>query len=902
MMSVPVQVRRQEASQDADALFVPGDDAQAVLQLLVHLGLEPSPRLYRVAQGVLVKLDVPLRGAVPGALRLRALGPNLFLPADARVLPALLQDEAANLGAGVLLPGAPLRSFDPGAPLALSSLLGFGPVRRPVFEALPQPAPRASAIGELILDLPANDAEEMLKQAGQGIGQDQPTEAEAGRSLKGKAEFAAGKALANLGSAMGLDGLKKLGGKLIGKGLNDSPRQLENLLGRQEAALRDLLRKFQEGKLEDALSRALPISDDAGRGSTGAASASLPFHDTRYSLGNLLSGAMGAAANWFTEPDIYAALIAEYRKAAAQAGRDGDHRRAAFIHGKLLNDWRGAANVLQQAGLHHDAAVLYLQKLNDRPAAARAFEAAGEVDEAVRLYRGLGRHIEAGDLLRRASDEAAAVQEFHAAARNLSERGDFKAAGELMLSRASDPRAAIPYLQQGFAQRGHGQVAACGIHLLVIHADLEDPQGVHQTLQRGEQYFAAPGQDADAANFFSMVATLASRPSLARHGPELNDRARRGVAHKLRQRVHRGDGNAAELAQRCAAWTRATISDAGFAVQAEILRRQRQPGVRSTDAVVSTVRLCQGPVGPAAWAPACSTLFVTTVDGGLRGFSPEQGSFDLETRQGVPMALAVAEDGQSLAIVTQDATGDGRSLSSYAKGAKGNWRLCRRLPFGEQAGWLAMAAAPGGPLLAAPLADGYRIVGADSLAPRMEPGPPPPAITLQRPFLLRLQAKDRAPGWLLLAFSQRAAWTRWVEDNPAQWQSAPLHWQPALELAGSVSVLRAGADAAEVAGINEFGSLYWSRLDMSTVQPRVESRVVAAQGDFLCCCMAGPGRIAAVGRAHVAWFVKQGENFVRKAAIKISAQQAVSCHFADGSRELLVLMADGTIHLLSAPS
>lgn len=901
MITAALQLRRQASCEDADALYVPGDEARAVLDILAFLGLEPTPRLFGVAGGFLIRLDAPLRGPVPGALRLRAIGPNLLVPADAQLVPNLLEDEAESLGAGLLLPGVPVVAMDSGTPVALSSLIDFGAVRRPVFDSLPQPDPRPPEIREMILDVADNDAEEMLKQAGQGIAEDQPAGAQGGNSLKGRAEVAAGKALANLGKAVGLDGLKKLGGKLIGKGLTESPRQLEGLLGRQEAALRELLRKFREGKIEDALSRALPISDGGSRGATGAAGADLPFHDTRYSLGNLMSGAMGAAANWFTEPDIYAALIAEYRKAADAASRDGDHRRAAFIHGKLLNDWRGAANVLQQAGLHHDAAVLYLQKLNDKPAAARAFEAAGEIDEAVRLYRGLGRHLEAGDLLRHAGDEPAALGEFHKAAQDLCQRGDFKGAGELILDRANDPGAAIPYLQQGFSQRGHGQVAACGIHLLVIHADLQDARGVTAVLEQGERFFAAPGQDADAARFFNMVGTLAARPALASHAPELRDRALRGVALKLRQRVHRGDGNAAELLQRCDAWTRATTSDAAFAVQAEVQRRWKQAGPRGPETVISTVRLCQGPVGPVAWAPACSTLFVTTVDGGVRGFSPESGGFDVDTRQGVALSLATSEDGQALAIVTQDATGPGRSLSSYARGPRGNWRLCRRLAFGEQSGWLAMAAAPGGALLAAPLADGYRMVGADSLAPRMEPGPPPPAITLDRPFLMRLQPRDRAPGWLLLAFAQRAAWARWVEENPAQWQSAPLHWQPALELAGGISVQRSGADTAEVAGINEFGSLYWSRLDMSTAQPRVESRVVAAQGDFLCCCLAGPGRIAAVGRAHVAWFVKQGENFVQKAAIKLSAQQAVSCHFADGTRELIVLLADGMLQLVPAP-
>ncbi len=82
-----------------------------------------------------------------------------------------------------------------------------------------------------------------------------------------------------------------------------------------------------------------------------------------------------------------------------------------------------AAQALQRGGLHHDAAILYLKKVNDRAAAAQAFEAAGQVDRAIEIYRQLGSHEAAGDLLRRIGDEDGAVAEYRRAASMPRRRG-----------------------------------------------------------------------------------------------------------------------------------------------------------------------------------------------------------------------------------------------------------------------------------------------------------------------------------------------------------------------------------------------------------------------------------------------------------------------------------------------
>src|SRR5262249_14472718 len=141
--------------------------------------------------------------------------------------------------------------------------------------------------------------------------------------------------------------------RLIGKAVAAVPFLSERVLEQQDAALRALLRKFQAGKVEEALRRALPLTSFAERGSTVATDARLQVNNLFYSLGRLL-GSNGPTAMWRGGAQARALLEAEYRKAAVQAVARGDHRRAAYIYAKLLGDFRAAANVLKQGGLFHD--------------------------------------------------------------------------------------------------------------------------------------------------------------------------------------------------------------------------------------------------------------------------------------------------------------------------------------------------------------------------------------------------------------------------------------------------------------------------------------------------------------------------------------------------------------------
>jgi tetratricopeptide (TPR) repeat protein len=872
------------------AWFLPGHDTAALLDGLARCGLEPLPRVYRTAEGFLVRPDVASRWDFPGGMRLGEVAQGIFAPLDAELTPALLPDEAAGITGGggiVCLPGVFL-AVDLSRPLKLTELLIAEDVRRSDWTPLPQPEARAETITQFILDRPEDDAENILDQGAQGIGEQEPgpEDAGTGQSILGRAEFAAGKALAGLGRMFGSKGMQEAGGGLMGKGIEKDPKRLEGLVGKQEAALRDLLRRFREGKIDDALRRAMPLSGEKGRGAQASMSANLPFQNILYSLGNLLGGRAGAASVWYTEADVYTALVSEYRKAAEQSRKDGDIRRAAFIYGKLLGDYRTAANLLQQGGLHHDAAVLYLKKLNDPLSAARAYEAAGEVDEAVGLYRRIGQHVPAGDLLRKAGDEAGAVSEYESAARLLADRREYKQAGELMMAK-TDPAHALPYFTRGWMTRPDPNAVPCAVHLAVVHADEADAESLLALTREADRFFSPPGHEAQASQYYNMLATLATREALAAHGAELHDRALMGLAHKLRQRP---EGKHMPFDSK--AWANTLVSDAQYAVRTELARRPKQQGPRET-AVVSSVRIAEGHVACACQA-ATGELFVGFKDGRVFVFSPTQGTTPVRDA-GTPLyAIACDPKGEQVAAM-HEAPDEWRDFSSYQRHrgrfqrGRGNlllWHDNRLLCGGTAQGRAQFV-----------LCDASRGVvmlrQGEGFEPYVDyPLPADPvagALTGNGLFLV----SDRNAYWLGNVNAMRTV---------TEWQDAATHWRPAGLVAGTELAIRSDISGQiEIAGRNEHGSLYWSGLKAGTFGLRCESRIVAARGDYLCAALIGPGQVAGVTATHVNWFRKEGEGFALKSITQVGAADAVACFHNADTGELLILSRDGRVSMVAVP-
>lgn len=880
-MRVAVTLARDTAA-ECTGWYVPGD-ASAVLHALACLALEPAPRVHAVRGGWVLLPDVPQDLRAPGALRLRLLAAGLYAPIDATLEPGLLDDEARGFR-GLMLPDACL---DLSSPVPLSRLLAQPQLRERQWQPLPGPEPRATEIRELILDRPEDNPEDVLKQGNEDIAEQEPAPDDAGaaQSAKGKAEFTAGRAIAGLGRALGWKGLENAGGKLIGKGLNDAPRITQGLLGKQEAALRDLLRRFREGRTEEALRRAMPLSGEPARGSRAAGNANLPFNNLVYSLGNVLGAAGGAAASWFTEPDVYAALVSEYRKAAQAARAEGDFRRAALIHGKLLGDWRSAAALLTQGGLHHDAAVLYLQKLDDKAAAARSYELAGEIDQAVKLYRGLGRHVDAGDLLRRHGEEEAALDEYRSAARDMSERGRYHAAGELLMGKGLPAVEALAHFERGWQSRPGADAVPCAVHIAVISADRGDAGALEALTDEADRFFAPAGRESDAANYYNMLAGLARREALAARAQRLRDRALNGLAHKLRQR--RGKDHLFESS----AWSNALISDAQYALRS--MPRETFSGPR-TGGVVSTLTIAPGEVTAACMAAGTGELMVGYRDGRVLSFSALRGVQPVREEGAAIAGLGCDSAARQIYVLQQDDAG--RILSVFGRAADGRpARGSGNLLLPAYAALLG-AGVVHRELCCALVADGVLSVleGEQLLPLREHPGDESAPLYHTAVFLSK---PDGRTDTLLLAYRTVHLWS----ENGAM-REEPLHWEPEGLIAGATcSVLRTAARAVEITGRTHHGSLYHSTVEIAPGEARAESLLVNARGDFLCATLTGQGQVAAVTPRDVAWFRRQGDKFQLRAVTNGNFQNAVACYHQPESGELVVLTQDGRAHLIPLP-
>ncbi|MCA8910864.1 MAG: hypothetical protein KDB82_04115 [Planctomycetes bacterium] len=898
-MQVALQVRRRfdRSLLECAGYLVPGHDPAVLLDGLAELGLEPLPRVYRLACGFLVRLDAPQLKPFKGGVRLGEIAEGVFAPGDAELTPTLLPDEVRGLtgGKGVVCLPEGFFAFDPSRPLPVGDLLATGTVRRRNWQSLPQPAERAGCINEFILDLPQDDAEEMLNQGGEGIGEEEPgpDETGAGKSMLGKLEFAAGKALGKFGRALGSKGMQQAGGNLVSKGINNDPAKLQGLLGKQEAALRDLLRRFREGKIDEALRRALPVGGSPSRGAAPAANANLPFHNLMYSLGNVLNRGSGGTAMWFTEPDVYTALVREYRKAAEAAKRDGDFRRAAFIYGKLLGDYRTAANLLQQGGLHRDAALLYMQKLNDPTAAARAYEAGGDIDDAVRLYRKIGQHVPAGDLLRKAGDDEGALIEYRTAGRLLANRGEFKQAGELMMAKANDADEALVFFHEGWRARPHPSAVPCAVHMAVIHADREQPEKLDALTDEADRFFAPPGNEARAAQYYNMLATLARRESLGEHRADLRDRALTGMANKLRQNPK------SQLPFDGKAWSNAFVSDVRFAQRTELKRQPARPA--ADNELVSSVQIAQGNVVAVSYAWRAGTLFVAFDSGAIHTFSPTSGTAEVRGGGDRTSGIAVDPAGTLLAVMERGSESfeDSFELSCFVRRQNGGYYVGRGSEIMRGEYELLGVGDVGGNNIVA-ISDNSRGVIVLRQGEGFDPYVEYPAPST--PWAGRLVRTDKTG--LLLLGDRTAHWLGAINQlqTVTRWQDAATHWRTQGMISGAEAAIFEGPPGnLEIAGRNEQGSLYWSGLKAGTFGLRCESRIVAARGDYLCAAITRPGHIAGVTHEGVNWFRKEGEGFVLQARTKLNAPDAVACFVAQDSGELLVLGATGRVQLLSIP-
>ncbi len=916
-MNLPLRLRRASTAHAAIAAYLPGRDASAALDLCARSGFDVEGRLFDVSGGLLVVLDAPTRAPIPGAIRLRALAENLYLPADAELTPALLDDESSGLARDrglVFLPDGRALAFDPGAPLAPARLLSSSPLPARDWQPLPRRTPLAARIEEIILDRPEDTPESIFENSGDGapIGDEPPSPEDVGptSTLLGKASLGVGKGFSWLGKALHSNKLAAMGANFIERAGRLTPKLTEELLGRQSAALRNLLKEFREGNVERALRRALPLGEPGDmRGATPFAGDQLPERAFSYGLDDLLSGPQrgGGTHVWVGTGDVMAELTREYRKAAEEALRRGDYRRAAAIHGKLLRDYRAAAQALIRGGLHHDAAVLLLNKLDDRRGAAREFEAAGDLDRAVQLYRQVNDHESAADLLQRIGEDELALTEYTVAANNLCiNTTGYLAAGRLLLDKAHRPDLALERFQAGWALRPGPNVATCAIEAVKIHADGGDVPAIAAILDQAEGHFASAESSAVAGIFYNGIATIADRPSVASARDTLRDRALMALAAQMRRHALPGQsatGMAAALLSLPGTWPSPLVSDGAYALIAA--SRASSADRSETGRPGRRIRIGSGIVSAATAAPHSGTVFVGCAKGEVHAFQPDRSEvMDVSTYHLPVASLATDDDGEYLVVLRAHETGRG-VVSSYARQPDGSFRLLHGKSValvGEA--WLTSICLGMDDSFIEPIVglwDGecLSLLMASTLNTWRSidtSGTPNHFRTA-----LLLEAHDEGePGILAnIGFDWGLHDAKGVYSH-----DIGLRWKPALPAQSPLRTIpiecrtRPGG-LRVLAGLGESGSVHWALLDNMNV---VGLYAAPDSEGTLAVAIVDDAHVAGVTRSGIVWYRAQGGKLVRRRVTDHKIPLAVAAFACLKTGELIVVRKDGVVECISIPS
>jgi tetratricopeptide (TPR) repeat protein len=908
-MKVPFRLRRLDSPHPAQALLLLSEDPAELLALLSRWRVQPC--IHRVADGFLLRFSQPLEGPCAGVIRLRMPYEQVYVPVDAELVPGLLDDEARGLVREqglVFLPNGRVLGFQREQPVRLSELIDIGERRRGEWRPLPTAPRLAERIYSITLQRPAEDPDDLLAAGGDDIGVDAPRPRRTGPvgHTVGQAMMGAGQTLFKLGNLLGLKGLAKAGAQWMEKAASWAPRLSESVLGKQEAALRDLLRRFREGKLEDALRHALPIGAEGGRGGFASSGSWLPTHRWRYSLASLLGGNPGRVALWFGGQNVQVELAREYRKAAEEAAHNGDFRRAALIYAKLLADYRAAAQVLLRGGLYHDAAVIFLKKLNDRLAAAQAFESGGEFDSALELYRQLRDYLRTGDLLRKLGDEQAAVAEFRQAAEQYAAHKDYVGAADVMLERAHLPESALEYLATGWRRRPEGSALACALRLAKLHAERGEPQHLLALTAETRAFFDPPGRDIEAEQFYTALARLADHRELAALKDELRDQALVGLAGKLRQRVPT-ESKPANLVStflgRSGLWPAALVHDAQFAVAAALHQQMRTPVASSA----SLIRMGTGKVTAVAHAPRTGMVFVGFLSGDVAAFRPERSDvIRIKSGDGVAVsALSASANGEALLVLQ---TGKRSHLSSYSMALDESYVLnLATIDAGQTNYWLPPVTLGGERCCyVAGTDDHFEVrtlhdVRGEPLRPQLA------AEKLLTVLVLPASQRTGSPRTVLLLtpqyihFSFTPAYSESFETKTLGWsptgpENSPLHSVPLSCLWSE--------DEFELAGLDREGTIHWMKflLGRELIVSRGRN-VRPCTGGYRAVTLVRPGLVAAVGPSRLEWLRAGRDGFtVQTGTDRAVFTGVVACFASAPTGELLLISRDGTLQRLPLPA
>lgn len=200
--------------------------------------------------------------------------------------------------------------------------------------------------------------------------------------------------------------------------------RLEKLLGdRQARYLHDVVAMFEEGRLHEALRRAIPLGGNDPDAAERPLSWNIPAARSDLSIALATATTRTAAS----PPDMHERLKAVYRRAVESLEREGRAEEAAFVLAELLRDPEAAVSLLERHG-HFEAAATLADRARMGPTVrVRQWLRAGDRGRAFALARRYRCYEEAATLLDDVdADMAAWLRGEHA--QHLARTGDLAGA------------------------------------------------------------------------------------------------------------------------------------------------------------------------------------------------------------------------------------------------------------------------------------------------------------------------------------------------------------------------------------------------------------------------------------------------------------------------------------------
>ena len=467
------------------AQFVTGDNTQAWADEIVRWNVDDDqlrliviPRSRRDLKpvGVLVfyrdgsPLRIPRHLSSTKTVQYGLFGPQVFLPCDATVEPAISEREISkDLTQGRAYAWHPTSGLVAAGENDLLSVSDLFSVPEQILEAwdeahcgtawakqltsvamLPAATPSATdALDGGKDDIGSKASEiESIEPVKDPAGQTgEPTNSPLGKayeaSMKGFASFIASLTSMAPSGSSNYTWVNKLEDWATGK-LQDINERIEQQRFKELFRLQKLL----EQNPEEGLQYALPLnSSDLSRG-TAAPSSRLSRNQTNFSLSGLRGG--GPADYWDVPEDLRAKLNRQYRELAEREINLGRYRRAAYIYGKLLSDLNAAARILEVGKHYREAAVLYQKKLHRNVDAARCLDKGGHWSELIALREELHQYEMAGDVYIKLGLEDEANAAFKRAVRQQFDQQNYIDAARIEEHKLANIDDALSTLEQGW--------------------------------------------------------------------------------------------------------------------------------------------------------------------------------------------------------------------------------------------------------------------------------------------------------------------------------------------------------------------------------------------------------------------------------------------------------------------